>query len=154
MSESTVEPSLEWPVKAYKNLRFLNSFSARNIRVLCEMTEPGLRFAEEHIEDTIVLFGSARIVSEKIAKMRLEEVQASIEDINNPTVEEKNALRLAQSTIKSAPYYEMAAKLAEELTKWSLSLNPERQRRFVVCSGGGPGRGCRRPSVRLDRSRP
>lgn len=45
-----------WPLKAYKNLSFLNSDPARNIRVLCEMTERGLRFAVQNIEDTIVLF--------------------------------------------------------------------------------------------------
>ena len=53
----------EWPLKAYKNLDFLNSEKARSIRVLCELTEPGLRFAEENIEDTIVPFGSARMQS-------------------------------------------------------------------------------------------
>ena len=57
----------EWPIKAYKDLNFLNSDAARNIRVLCEMTEPGLRFAEEKIKDTIVLFGSARIVPVHVA---------------------------------------------------------------------------------------
>ena len=69
----------EWPIKAYKDLNFLNSDAARNIRVLCEMTEPGLRFAEEKIKDTIVLFGSARIVPVHIADAQLKTVQASIE---------------------------------------------------------------------------
>ena len=32
----------KWPLKAYKNPDFLNSEPARNIRILCEMTEPGL----------------------------------------------------------------------------------------------------------------
>ena len=32
----------KWPLKAYKNPDFLNSEPARNIPILCEMTEPGL----------------------------------------------------------------------------------------------------------------
>src|SRR3546814_10113084 len=35
-------------------------------------------------------------------------------------------------------YYEATRELARRLTEWSKSL-PEYDRRFVVCSGGGPG---------------
>ena len=50
----------KWPIKAYKNPDFLSSQSAREIRVLCELIEPEQRFAEEGVEGTVVLFGSAR----------------------------------------------------------------------------------------------
>lgn len=129
----------KWPNKAYENLHFLNSEAARNIRVLCEMTEPSLRFAEENIKDTIVLFGSARIMSVEAARIRLEEAEANIKDPENLTHNEQRALRLARSAVKSAPYYDMAVELAEELTSWSMSLNPDDQQRFIICSGGGPG---------------
>ncbi len=129
----------KWPNKAYQNLHFLNDESARNIRVLCEMTEPSLRFTQEKIEDTIVLFGSARIISQEAAKIRLEEAEANIKDPENMSYTEERALQLAKSAVKSAPYYDMAVELAEELTSWSMSLDIEDQRRFVMCSGGGPG---------------
>ena len=51
------------PEKAYKNLDFLNSKAARTIRILCEYEEPKARFEEEGVENTIVMFGSARIRS-------------------------------------------------------------------------------------------
>ncbi|MGK0176481.1 MAG: hypothetical protein ACJAYS_000963 [Lentimonas sp.] len=139
MSEYNPWSRDKWPNKAYDNLHFLNSEAARNIRVLCEMTEPKLRFAQEKIEDTIVLFGSARIMPVEAAKMRLEETKETIKDLENPTDKEQRALRLAKGAVKSAPYYDMAVELAEELTSWSMSLNIEDQRRFVICSGGGPG---------------
>lgn len=129
----------EWPIKAYKDLNFLNSEAARSIRVLCEMTEPGLRFAKEKIQDTIVLFGSARIVPIDVAQAKLEEVQAGIVEPDNLTPAEKRSLHLAQSAVKAAPYYNMAVELAEELTKWTMSLPKEDQHRFIICSGGGPG---------------
>lgn len=129
----------EWPIKAYKDLNFLNSDAARNIRVLCEMTEPGLRFAEEKIKDTIVLFGSARIVPVHVADAQLKAVQASIGDLEHPTADEQRSLQKAISTVKAAPYYDKAAELAEELTKWSMNLPEQDMRRFIICSGGGPG---------------
>lgn len=129
----------EWPLKAYKNLNFLNNDEARNIRVLCEMTEPGLRFAKEKIEDTIVLFGSARLIAVDEAETALKAVEESIKDASNPTPEEEAALRKAKLDLKGAPYYDAAVQLAEELTKWSMSLSEDDQRRFIICSGGGPG---------------
>ena len=36
-------------------------------------------------------------------------------------------------------YYEAARALAFRLTQWSKDLDPTGERRFVVCTGGGPG---------------
>ena len=129
----------EWPLKAYKNLDFLNSDPARNIRVLCEMTEPGLRFAKQNVEDTIVLFGSARTKPIAIAERELGVIKSAIKDPENLTVEEKRSLQQAERAIKSAPYYDAAVQLSESLTRWSMSLSQDHQRRFLICSGGGPG---------------
>lgn len=129
----------EWPLKAYKNLDFLNSDPARNIRVLCEMTEPGLRFAKQNVEDTIVLFGSARTKPIVVAEKELAAIKATIKDPENLTAEEKRSIQQAEYAIKSAPYYDAAVQLSESLTRWSMSLSKEHQRRFLICSGGGPG---------------
>jgi uncharacterized protein (TIGR00730 family) len=129
----------EWPLKAYKNLNFLNSEAARNIRVLCEMTEPGLRFAEEKVEDTIVLFGSARIRPLEEAEKARTAARSMIKDPDNPTPEEKRLLHRAECAVKAAPYYEAAVQLSESLTRWSMSMPGPHQDRFLVCSGGGPG---------------
>lgn len=44
------------PVKAYKNLEFLNSPDARVIRIISEFLEPQSRFNKLNIKDTIVFF--------------------------------------------------------------------------------------------------
>ena len=128
----------EWPLKAYKNLDFLTSDPARSIRVLCEMIEPGPRFEAENIEDTIVMFGSARTRPPEVAAADLARVESEIKDLDNPTADEARRLHFAKCNVRAAPYYTAAVELAEELTKWSMSLH-EDHRRFVVCSGGGPG---------------
>jgi uncharacterized protein (TIGR00730 family) len=103
------------------------------------MTEPGLRFAQEKVEDTIVLFGSARIQPIEIAEKQLATAQATVKDPQNLTAEEARSLHLAQCAVQSAPYYDAAVKLSESLTRWSMSLPGKHQDRFLVCSGGGPG---------------
>jgi uncharacterized protein (TIGR00730 family) len=46
---------------AYKNAAFIDSDDARPIRILAEYLDPLTAFRHEHISDTIVFFGSARI---------------------------------------------------------------------------------------------
>ena len=133
------DPSAEWPVKSYKNLDFLNSEAARHIRVLCEMTEPKLRFEEAGIEDTIVLFGSARIRPPEEAREKLEAARARVPDPDNADPAARRELRLAEAGVKAAQYYDAAVALSRSLTEWSLRLPDGNRRRFVICSGGGPG---------------
>jgi uncharacterized protein (TIGR00730 family) len=46
---------------AYQDEKFLESEDARPLRILAEYLEPLARFRHEHICDTVVFFGSARI---------------------------------------------------------------------------------------------
>jgi uncharacterized protein (TIGR00730 family) len=41
--------------------------------------------------------------------------------------------------LRMSVYYEAARGLAYRLTQWSKDLDPQGERRFVVCTGGGPG---------------
>lgn len=139
MSKPDPYPPSAWPMKAYQNLDFLKSDPARQIRVLCELIEPGPRLEAEQIEDTVVLFGSARTRPPEIAAADLDRVQNEIADPENPTPAEARRLHFAQCNVRAAPYYTAACELAERLTRWSMSLSNQDKHRFVVCSGGGPG---------------
>jgi uncharacterized protein (TIGR00730 family) len=95
---------------AYREEAFLQSPESRPLRILSEYLWPLAHFQEERIQDTIVFFGSARI-------------------------EEDGPL---------SRYYREARELARLVTEWAISIiEPEGctepHRRFVVCSGGGPG---------------
>jgi uncharacterized protein (TIGR00730 family) len=128
-----------WPIKAYDNQAFLYSNEARSLRVLSEMTEPGIRFKQEAVEDTIVLFGSARICSQAVAAQQLKDVQASQVNPERLTATEKRNLHQAQCALRSARYYDDAVALSQRLTKWAQQLPPPHNNRFMICSGGGPG---------------
>jgi len=110
LTNSAGEESLRRPL-AYREEAFLQSAESRPLRILSEYLWPLTHFQDEKIQDTIVFFGSARI--------------------------EENGLL--------GRYYQEARELARLLTAWSASITPppdgnsEPRRRFVVCSGGGPG---------------
>jgi uncharacterized protein (TIGR00730 family) len=136
-SESKSENKEEWPIKAYKNLEFLRSDKARFIRILCELFEPEERFKVAGVENTIVLFGSARTKPSKEAAAQLKSVNELIAQSANPTETLQKQLKEAKMDLKASKYYEAARELSQKLTEWSLQL-PEKDR-LLICSGGGPG---------------
>jgi len=113
--------------KAYSNQVFLNSKDARALRILAEYLEPQSRFEQHKVEDTIVFMGSARFRPRAEAVLALKQAQAG-----------KGDLAQAQAGLRMSAYYESARELAFRLTHWSKTLDPH-ERRFVVCTGGGPG---------------
>ena len=123
--------------KAYKNLIFLNGPAARPIRILAEYLEPLERFEREKVVDTIVFFGSARISPPEDARARHHELEQRAEAAKRPSAKLKRALAVAEAQVGLSRYYRETVELARLLTAWSLELKDGR--RFVVCSGGGPG---------------
>jgi hypothetical protein len=114
-------------VKAYKNEEFLGSRDARPLRILSEYLEPESRFEELRVRDTIVFFGSARTPSREVAVAELDAAKQGHGD-----------LKAAEMRLFMSRYYEDTRELARRLTQWSKGLSGT-DRRFVVCSGGGPG---------------
>ena len=112
------------PETAYKNLGFLNSASARTLRILAEYLEPKSRLQRQKVKDTIVFFGSARFCDAETAGRRAAEANTADE------------VRQAKRLQASSRYYEEARRLASMLAKWSMNLSRD-GRRFLVCSGGG-----------------
>ncbi len=124
----------EYLEKAYNNKEFLNSPDARTIRLLAEYYEPMSRLKKNGIKQTVVFFGSARILSVKDAKANLKKIKA--EESKKKRANQKNIIQ-AEAKLKMAHYYDDAVELAKKLTEWTLSNKFEKK--FHVCSGGGPG---------------
>lgn len=120
------------PVKAYNNLDFLNSVSARTIRILSEFYEPKSRFTRNKIVDTVVFFGSARIMSRRDSLKLLNKSK------KEKSASSKKNFEHALKQLEMSQYYEDAVELSKRLTEWSMKL-PINEKRFIVCSGGGPG---------------
>jgi len=117
----------DWPVKAYRNERFLDSRDGRLLRLMSEYEEPESRFRHYDVADTIVFFGSARIKDQETAEAALKAARNGSGDVDR-----------AEHDLELSKYYEAARQLAGRLTEWSKGLS-DTERRFMICSGGGPG---------------
>ena len=113
--------------KAYHDHAFMGSREARALRILAEYLEPEARFERLDVRDTIVFFGSARFRDRETAERELAEAQRRGGDVER-----------ARTALEMSHYYESARELAHRLGSWSAHLDGE-ERRFVVCTGGGPG---------------
>ncbi len=106
-------------LKAYEDPAFLRSRAGRPLRILSEYLHPEARFGANQVSDTIVIFGSARVPSPEQAEL----------------LRNSGASHPSLSLLR---YYEDARELSRRLTEWSKGLQRD-DRRFVVCTGGGPG---------------
>jgi uncharacterized protein (TIGR00730 family) len=122
--------ALKKPEKAYNNQAFLNSPAARELRILSEFLEPKARFQKQKVVDTVVFFGSARLLSREDAQKHYDKV------INDSSSTDTEVIR-AKNFLKNSRYYEDATELSRRMTKWS--LDNFGCCRYIVCTGGGPG---------------
>ena len=124
--------------KAYLNPQFLKSRDARIIRMMCEYMEPLQRFQKLDVRETIVFFGSARARPPVAVKT---EYDALLEEKKKTPGKLPKSLRTKlaklEADMKLSIFYEEAAELSALITTWAKSLG--QGKRFVVCSGGGPG---------------
>jgi hypothetical protein len=148
---NSAPPALASAPLAYENPAFLNGPDGRLIRIVAEYMEPLARFRREHIQDTVVFFGSARFRGKEEADHELElldntgsrnlapseEQPATIPEIAAGKATDLQRKR-AVAAVAMARYYEDARRLAQMLTRWASKI-PSRRHRFVVTSGGGPG---------------
>ncbi|MEZ4845478.1 MAG: LOG family protein [Bdellovibrionota bacterium] len=115
------------PIKAYKDPDFINSVDARPLRILAEYMEPMKRLKELNVENTIVFFGSARLLSSTDAKKSMTKAR------------DAKSLEKAKAMVHMSQYYDDAVELARLLTVWSKKNFGKSENRFIICSGGGPG---------------
>ncbi len=128
-------PKFKKPSKAYEDSDFLYSSDGRSVRILTEFLQPRSKFRKHKIMDTIVFFGSARLVSKRDALKEYNKIKSL-----NPKSTENftGRLREAQRLVNMSRYYEDAVELSRRLTEWSMNLETMANR-FIICTGGGPG---------------
>jgi uncharacterized protein (TIGR00730 family) len=124
--------------KAYKNLDFLNNRDARTLRILAEYRYPEQVFTQNCVMNTVVFFGSSRIIPEDSFEKKLSVLKAALNNARSREKEElESRLTLMAQGQKYCRYYEEAVELSRLMTEWSLEL--PKDKRFTICSGGGSG---------------
>lgn len=113
---------------AFADPEFLLRRETRGIRFQLEMLKPEVEQHDQGIENTVVVFGSARFPS-------LEQARATLklaEESGDPS-----ALVLAHRHMRNANYYEQARLFGRLVATYSKPRPPAEQ--LFICTGGGPG---------------
>jgi uncharacterized protein (TIGR00730 family) len=127
---------LPMPDLAYQDPVFMESRPARPLRILAEYIDPLNRLRRAGVGDTIVMFGSARVYARDVALANLKKIRRSARGRRKGLWRPK--LIAARSMVSMSRYYEEARELSRRITSWAMTLGTQ-PRRFVICSGGGPG---------------
>ena len=113
---------------AFADPEFLLRRETRGIRFQLELLKPDLEQQSLGIENTIVVFGSARFRSAEQAALLVEEAQAAGDEAQ---------LTRARALARNSHYYEKARAFGRIVAEYSAGREPHDK--LFVCTGGGPG---------------
>ena len=113
---------------AFADPEFLLRRETRGIRFQLEMLKPDLGHSAQGINNTVVVFGSARYLSPEDAEKALIEAEAR---------GDAQALAKARRDVRNARYYDLAREFSRLVASESEKRPPED--RLYICTGGGPG---------------
>jgi uncharacterized protein (TIGR00730 family) len=113
---------------AFADPEFLLRRETRGIRFQLELLKPDLDQANQGIENTVVVFGSARFPSLETARTELEQARLA---------GEPGALARAERRMRNAHYYEQARLFGQRVA--SYSADQPADKKMFVATGGGPG---------------
>lgn len=117
---------------AFQDPEFLLQDDLRPVRLQLELLKPELILQEQHIESTVVVFGSARIVDPETAEARLVSAQAEHSNSKQDPLLTRQ-VEIARRVLENSRYYDEARKLGH-----LISSNTGKDK-LVVITGGGPG---------------
>jgi uncharacterized protein (TIGR00730 family) len=117
---------------AFQDSDFLLRDELRPVRLQLELLKPELILQEQHIESTVVVYGSARITDPETAETRLVSALAEYNRSKDDPLAAKQ-MEFARRTLENSRYYNEARKLGH-----LISSNTGKDQ-LVLVTGGGPG---------------
>jgi uncharacterized protein (TIGR00730 family) len=117
---------------AFQDPDFLLQDELRPVRLQLELLKPELILQEQHIESTVVIYGSARITDPETAETRLVSAQAEYSRSKDDPLAAKK-VESARRILEKSRFYDEARKLGH-----LISSNTGKDQ-LVVMTGGGPG---------------
>ncbi|MBI4375156.1 MAG: LOG family protein, partial [Elusimicrobia bacterium] len=121
--------------KAYHDLEFMSKKDLRPVRLQLELLKPELILREHKIRSTIVVFGSARLLSAHDARVQFEECQ-KLAASQPKSAALKRRLKRARLRLDQSRWYEEARRFAALISR---AQQADKTLEFVVVTGGGPG---------------
>ncbi|HAH06421.1 MAG TPA: TIGR00730 family Rossman fold protein [Elusimicrobia bacterium] len=121
--------------KAYQDVEFLAREELRPVRLELELLKPELALIDEGVESTIVVFGSARILSPEEMTRQVARLRKSLRR-DPASLDLRSRLSSAENLLDLSRYYEEARRFAQIATRASMG---SAKKHWVVVTGGGPG---------------
>jgi hypothetical protein len=137
-------------LKAYADMDFMGRKDLRAVRLQLELLKPELILRENKIRSTIVVFGSARILSGEEARRELLAAQENLAE-RPRDVELKRLVAVASKKVELSHWYEEARRFSTLLSK-AQQAGQDLEHRDA--SPGTGGRQPRRVGVRSQEHRP
>jgi hypothetical protein len=127
---------------AFVDPEFLLRRETRGIRFQLELLKPDIEQQAHGIENTIVVFGSARFRDQQAADQLAQEAAAAgavqqKPDAGGETGPAPVDARRAKALARNAHYYEKARAFGRIVAEYSAGKEPRDM--LFVCTGGGPG---------------
>ena len=113
---------------AFADPEFLLRRETRGIRMQLELMKPDLEMRAHGIENTVVVFGSARFRSREESDALIAHAQSA---------GETEALARLHRLARGSHYYEEARAFGKMVAQYSTDKEP--QDKLFICTGGGPG---------------
>jgi len=120
---------------AIKDVGFLNSDDARGVRLQLDYLKPERLLVEQGIENTIVVFGSTRIVEPVAAEKQVGKLREALTATPGDS-ELQRQLLAAERILAKSRYYEIARQFSSLVAN---AGDGPQDSRLVVMTGGGPG---------------
>ena len=114
---------------AFADPEFLLRRETRGIRIQLEMLKPDIAQASLGIDNTVVVFGSARILAPEQAQAALLHAEA---------LNDQKAVVSARKGLELSTYYSEARRFAQIVARHTAAQTATDKRLFI-CTGGGPG---------------
>lgn len=113
---------------AFTDPEFLLRRETRGVRMQLEMLKPDVEQQRMGIDNTVVVFGSARFLPRDVAQAQLMQARAS---------GDAQALARAERDLRNAEHYEQARHFGRLVAQYSKRCPAHAQ--IHICTGGGPG---------------
>ena len=113
---------------AFADPEFLLRRETRGLRMQLELMKPDTQMREHGIENTVVVFGSARFRSQEESGALIAQAEAA---------GDAKAAERWRKLARGSHYYEQARAFGKLVAQYSAEREP--QDKLFVCTGGGPG---------------
>ena len=122
-------------LKAYQDFDFMGRKDLRSVRLQLELLKPEILLREHKIRSTIVVFGSARVLSPEDARRRLAAAKEALAE-KPRDAELKRRVAEAEKKVELSRWYDEARRFAAILSK---AQETGQDLEYVIVTGGGPG---------------